>query len=53
MTASRVGDCLQGREVFQELSRLPARGVRLQVAVNAPQSSTVDTAALAAAGRLS
>ncbi|KAG7278910.1 hypothetical protein CRUP_024919 [Coryphaenoides rupestris] len=40
----------QGRRVFEELSGLGARGVQLQMVVNAPQNSTQDTAALAAAG---
>ncbi|KAM4586051.1 uncharacterized protein pld7 [Fundulus diaphanus] len=40
----------QGREVFEQLKRLEAKGVKLQIAVNAPQSSRRDTADLAATG---
>ncbi|KAJ3588289.1 hypothetical protein NHX12_011882 [Muraenolepis orangiensis] len=40
----------QGRKVFEELTRLQARGVQLQLAVNAPQTSTRDTDQLAATG---
>ncbi|KAK0149901.1 Phospholipase D3 [Merluccius polli] len=40
----------QGREVFEKLTQLQARGVKLQLAVNAPQTSTQDTAVLAATG---
>ncbi|XP_054453036.1 5'-3' exonuclease PLD3 isoform X2 [Anoplopoma fimbria] len=40
----------QGRMVFEQLKQLKSKGVNLQIAVNAPQSSTEDTAQLAAAG---
>ncbi|CAK6976264.1 LOW QUALITY PROTEIN: 5'-3' exonuclease PLD3 [Scomber scombrus] len=40
----------QGRKVFEQLKQLESKGVKLQVAVNAPQTSTKDTAELAAAG---
>ncbi|XP_029972650.1 phospholipase D3-like isoform X1 [Salarias fasciatus] len=40
----------QGREVFQQLKQLHARGVKLQIAVNSPQKSIRDTGELAAAG---
>ncbi|XP_033948584.1 uncharacterized protein pld7 isoform X2 [Pseudochaenichthys georgianus] len=40
----------QGRMVFEKLKRLESKGVKLQVAVNAPQTSTEDTAELAATG---
>ncbi|XP_035983257.1 5'-3' exonuclease PLD3 isoform X1 [Fundulus heteroclitus] len=40
----------QGREVFEQLKRLEAKGVKLQIAVNAPQRSRQDTADLAATG---
>ncbi|XP_061581851.1 5'-3' exonuclease PLD3 isoform X2 [Cololabis saira] len=40
----------QGRQVFERLMELEARGLKLQVAVNAPQTSTQDTADLAATG---
>uniref|UniRef100_A0A672FNC1 Phospholipase D family, member 7 n=1 Tax=Salarias fasciatus TaxID=181472 RepID=A0A672FNC1_SALFA len=39
-----------GREVFQQLKQLHARGVKLQIAVNSPQKSIRDTGELAAAG---
>lgn len=42
--------CFQGRKVFEHLKHLESRGVNLQVAVNAPQTSIKDTAELAAAG---
>ena len=45
-----MGEWFQGREVFEKLTQLQARGVKLQLAVNAPQVSTQDTAALAATG---
>ncbi|XP_040904732.1 5'-3' exonuclease PLD3 isoform X2 [Toxotes jaculatrix] len=40
----------QGREVFEHLKQLESKGVKLQIAVNAPQTSTQDTAELAATG---
>lgn len=40
----------QGRTVFEHLKKLESKGVKLQIAVNAPQSSTQDTADLAASG---
>ncbi|XP_031713969.1 uncharacterized protein pld7 isoform X1 [Anarrhichthys ocellatus] len=40
----------QGRLVFEQLKRLKSKGVKLQIAVNAPQTSSEDTAELAAAG---
>ncbi|KAM3612972.1 uncharacterized protein V6R79_018088 [Siganus canaliculatus] len=40
----------QGRMVFEQLKRLQSRGVQLKMAVNAPQTSTRDTAELAASG---
>lgn len=40
----------QGRKVFEQLKQLGSKGVKLQVAVNGPQSSTQDTAELSAAG---
>ncbi|XP_054890183.1 uncharacterized protein pld7 isoform X2 [Poeciliopsis prolifica] len=40
----------QGRKVFEQLKKLESRGVKLQIAVNAPQTSTQDTAELSAAG---
>ncbi|KAL6118127.1 uncharacterized protein ACO6RY_15781 [Pungitius sinensis] len=40
----------QGRLVFEQLKRLKSKGVKLRIAVNAPQTSTEDTAELAAAG---
>ncbi|KAM6924009.1 5'-3' exonuclease PLD3 [Xenentodon cancila] len=40
----------QGREVFERLMQLKSRGLKLQVAVNAPQTLTQDTADLAATG---
>lgn len=42
---------LQGRMVFEQLKQLESKGVKLQIAVNAPQTSTQDTAELAATGR--
>lgn len=36
--------------VFEQLKQLESKGVKLQIAVNAPQTSTQDTAELAAAG---
>ena len=36
--------------VFEKLKQLESKGVKLQVAVNAPQTSTEDTAELAATG---
>lgn len=41
---------LQGRMVFEQLKQLESKGVKLQIAVNAPQTSTQDTAELAATG---
>lgn len=41
---------LQGRAVFEQLKQLESKGVKLQIAVNAPQTSTQDTAELAATG---
>ncbi|XP_073342403.1 5'-3' exonuclease PLD3 isoform X2 [Pagrus major] len=40
----------QGRMVFDQLKQLESKGVKLQIAVNAPQTSTLDTAELAATG---
>ncbi|KAK5612040.1 hypothetical protein CRENBAI_002051 [Crenichthys baileyi] len=40
----------QGRKVFEQLKQLESKGVKLQVAVNSPQTSTQDTAELTAAG---
>nr|XP_046263141.1 5'-3' exonuclease PLD3 isoform X2 [Scatophagus argus] len=40
----------QGRMVFEQLQQLESKGVKLQIAVNAPQTSTQDTAELAATG---
>ncbi|XP_059574434.1 5'-3' exonuclease PLD3 isoform X1 [Alligator mississippiensis] len=40
----------QGREVFERLWDLPARGVQLNVAVNSPQESNADTQDLASKG---
>ncbi|XP_034399354.1 5'-3' exonuclease PLD3 isoform X2 [Cyclopterus lumpus] len=40
----------QGRLVFEQLKGLKSKGVKLQIAVNAPQTSSEDTAELAAAG---
>ncbi|KAK5865189.1 hypothetical protein PBY51_016376 [Eleginops maclovinus] len=40
----------QGRMVFEKLKRLESKGVKLQIAVNAPQTSPQDTAELAATG---
>ncbi|XP_067374918.1 5'-3' exonuclease PLD3 isoform X2 [Channa argus] len=40
----------QGRQVFEQLKQLESRGINLQVAVNAPQTSTQDTAELSATG---
>ncbi|KAM7418144.1 hypothetical protein PAMA_017675 [Pampus argenteus] len=40
----------QGRKIFEQLKQLESKGVELQLAVNAPQTSTQDTAELAAAG---
>ncbi|XP_068423183.1 5'-3' exonuclease PLD3-like isoform X2 [Clinocottus analis] len=45
----RGGDS-QGRLVFEQLKGLKSKGVTLQIAVNAPQTSREDTAELAAAG---
>ena len=36
--------------VFEQLKQLESKGVELQIAVNAPQTSTQDTAELAATG---
>ncbi|XP_013883081.1 phospholipase D3 [Austrofundulus limnaeus] len=40
----------QGREVFEQLKQLESKGIKLQIAVNAPQTSTQETAELAATG---
>lgn len=40
----------QGRMVFEHLKKLESKGVKLKIAVNAPQTSTQDTADLAASG---
>ncbi|KAF7661459.1 hypothetical protein LDENG_00261500 [Lucifuga dentata] len=40
----------QGRQVFEQLKILESKGVNLQIAVNGPQTSTRDTAELAATG---
>lgn len=40
----------EGRKVFDKLKQLESEGVKLQIAVNAPQTSTLDTAELAATG---
>ncbi|XP_008288481.1 phospholipase D3 isoform X2 [Stegastes partitus] len=40
----------EGRHVFEKLKQLESKGVKLQIAVNAPQTSTLDTAELAATG---
>lgn len=40
----------QGKRVFKHLMQLQPKGVKLQIAVNAPQSTTQDTAELAATG---
>ncbi|XP_032366750.1 phospholipase D3 isoform X6 [Etheostoma spectabile] len=40
----------QGRMVFEQLKQLESKGVELQIAVNAPQTSTQDTVELAATG---
>uniref|UniRef100_A0A3Q3WUK3 PLD phosphodiesterase domain-containing protein n=1 Tax=Mola mola TaxID=94237 RepID=A0A3Q3WUK3_MOLML len=37
-------------QVFEQLKKLESKGVKLQIAVNAPQTSTQDTADLAATG---
>lgn len=39
--------------VFEHLKQLESKGVKLQIAVNAPQTSTQDTAELAATGTAS
>lgn len=44
---------LQGRKVFEKLKQLESKGVNLQIAVNAPQTSTQDTEELAATGTAS
>lgn len=44
---------LQGRKAFEQLKQLESKGVKLQIAVNAPQTSTRDTAELAATGTTS
>lgn len=41
----------QGRMIFDGLKKLESKGVKLQVAVNAPQTSAADTEELAAQGR--
>ncbi|XP_024139355.1 5'-3' exonuclease PLD3 isoform X2 [Oryzias melastigma] len=40
----------QGRRVFEQLKQLGSKGVELQIAVNAPQTSSQDTAELASTG---
>ncbi|XP_072252303.1 5'-3' exonuclease PLD3 isoform X2 [Leuresthes tenuis] len=40
----------QGRKVFEQMKQLESKGVKLQIAVNAPQRSTKDTSELSAAG---
>nr|XP_019936140.1 PREDICTED: phospholipase D3-like isoform X1 [Paralichthys olivaceus] len=40
----------QGREVFDHLKHLESKGIKLQIAVNGPQTSTKDTSELAATG---
>ncbi|KAM8733753.1 5'-3' exonuclease PLD3 isoform 1-T1 [Acanthopagrus schlegelii] len=40
----------QGRSVFDRLKQLESKGVNLQIAVNAPQTSALDTTELAATG---
>ncbi|CAI5651426.1 phospholipase D3 isoform X2 [Oreochromis niloticus] len=40
----------QGRKVFEQLMKLESKGVKLQIAVNAPQQSNQDTADLAGTG---
>lgn len=40
----------EGRKVFEKLKELESKGIKLQIAVNAPQTSTQDTAELAATG---
>lgn len=43
-------DALQGRQVFEQLKQLESKGIKLQIAVNAPQTSAQETAELAATG---
>ncbi|KAM9850095.1 5'-3' exonuclease PLD3 isoform 2-T2 [Aulostomus maculatus] len=40
----------QGKKVFERLKQLESKGVEVQIAVNSPQTSTADTAELAASG---
>ncbi|XP_061642733.1 5'-3' exonuclease PLD3 isoform X1 [Phyllopteryx taeniolatus] len=40
----------QGRKVFERLKQLPSKHVKLNIAVNGPQTMTQDTTELAAAG---
>nr|XP_033489267.1 phospholipase D3 isoform X1 [Epinephelus lanceolatus] len=40
----------QGKMVFEQLKQLESKGVKLQIAVNAPQTSSEDTDELAATG---
>ncbi|XP_034453602.1 5'-3' exonuclease PLD3 isoform X1 [Hippoglossus hippoglossus] len=40
----------QGRRVFDHLKRLQSKGVKLQIAVNGPQTSTQETSELTATG---
>ncbi|XP_022075937.1 5'-3' exonuclease PLD3 isoform X2 [Acanthochromis polyacanthus] len=40
----------EGRKVFKKLKELESKGINLQIAVNAPQTSMQDTAELAATG---
>jgi len=47
----KVSICvLQGRKVFEQMKQLESKGVKLQIAVNAPQTSTKDTSELSATG---
>lgn len=50
MRAMSLPHNLQGRLVFERLKGLKSKGVKLRLAVNAPQTSREDTAELAAAG---
>ncbi|XP_046905424.1 5'-3' exonuclease PLD3 isoform X2 [Hypomesus transpacificus] len=40
----------QGKDVFKELMQLQSRGLKLQIAVNGPESSSQDTSDLSATG---
>lgn len=46
-----VACVVQGRQVFEHLKKLESKGVGLQIVVNGPQKSTLDTADLAATGK--